>query len=173
MTQPDPKRFIQDQAGQWWYHFGVKKPCRMKASVTACAGCGALFVQCPIKRQDGQPVKHCSRTCGVKAAYRANPNLVAREKSGRWNGGRLKSRGYIWVWVPPEKRRGKKRYTLEHRLVMEKMLGRYLEPHEQVHHKNGIRDDNRPENLELWVKQQPPGQRVHEAQHCKTCSCFK
>jgi hypothetical protein len=51
---------------------------------------------------------------------------------------------------------------LEHRFVMEQQLGRPLWPDENVHHRNGIRHDNRPANLELWTKGQPAGQRVTE-----------
>jgi hypothetical protein len=56
----------------------------------------------------------------------------------------------------------KGRYTYEHRLVMQEMIGRPLVKGETVHHKNGIRNDNRPENLELWSEAQPYGQRVED-----------
>lgn len=50
----------------------------------------------------------------------------------------------------------------EHRAIFEEHLGRKLYPGENIHHINGVRDDNRIENLELWVTQQPSGQRAED-----------
>jgi hypothetical protein len=73
------------------------------------------------------------------------------EKGSNWRGGRKKfyKSGYIGILDPNTKFGEKTRYILEHRLVMEKHLGRKLLKKEIVHHKNGITDDNRIENLEL------------------------
>lgn len=84
-------------------------------------------------------------------------------------------RGKILTEITPRRKNGEgsvvngyilkpkngKRYG-EHRMVMEKILGRDLLPGENVHHINGVRNDNRPENLELWVSSQPSGQRVED-----------
>ncbi len=65
--------------------------------------------------------------------------------------------GYVYEYVD-----GKRQGQLQHRLVMERVLGRPLQRDESVHHRNGLKDDNRPSNLELWVRFQPTGCRVDD-----------
>jgi hypothetical protein len=86
--------------------------------------------------------------------------LLRREQCSMWRGGRIVTdEGYIKVRIGDDDCR---RYILEHRLVMAEHLGRELLPTENVHHLNGVKDDNRIENLELWSKAQPAGQRVDD-----------
>lgn len=72
------------------------------------------------------------------------------EKHHNWKGGRYVRDGYVMVKVENHPYANRYGYVLEHRLVMEKELGRYLKPTEVVNHRNGIRSDNRYENLELF-----------------------
>lgn len=93
-----------------------------------------------------------------------NRDIAHRGKrSCAWKGGKIKDgNGYIQVWNPSHPNCKSAGYMHEHRLVMSEFLGRPLLKHENVHHKNGDRSDNRIENLELWTTTQPSGQRVED-----------
>ena len=87
-----------------------------------------------------------------------------KESATGWKGGRfITYRGYVWIWVDNKdfffpmarKKSGRNTaYIPEHRLVMAKHLGRNLQVWEHVHHKNGVKTDNRIENLELTTNGQ-------------------
>lgn len=84
------------------------------------------------------------------------------EKACNWKGGKKRNKkGYILLKVENHPYSDKQSYIMEHRLIMEKKIGRYLRPDEIVHHKNGIKDDNRIENLEIMEIGE------HTIHHCK------
>jgi hypothetical protein len=86
-----------------------------------------------------------------------------------WKSGRVMKDGYIVVLLPPDSpwlpMAGTKRYVLEHRLVMAKMINRLLDPTETVHHIDGDRTNNTPSNLQL--RSGHHGKGVHLA--CADC----
>ena len=75
--------------------------------------------------------------------------IFVGEKASHWKGGRIYFRGYIYIHNPTHPYATKKGYVFEHRLIIEKAIERMLTPKEIVHHINGIKDDNRLENLQL------------------------
>lgn len=88
------------------------------------------------------------KNCGTKKNHPRHPNGTRRTNE----------QGYVEV------KTGTK-WMFEHRVVMAAFLGRALLPEETVHHKNGQRDDNRLQNLELWASRHPSGQRVNDLRH--------
>lgn len=110
-----------------------------------CPVCGEIFFT------GSSLTKVCSLGC------------LRGEFSRTWKGGRNKcADGYVKISSQKGHPRADRCYRVfEHILVMEKKIGRYLRDKESVHHINGIKDDNRPENLELMIHH-PSGQRVED-----------
>jgi len=146
-----------------WYNSGNGKTLESKT----CKTCGTTFQP----KQYGQ--LNCSRECVILSLKK--PLYERRLPIGTKKANHA---GYIEIKVANNTRTNKIHKTAnhsgwikEHRYVMEQKLGRYLLPYENVHHKDGNRANNNPDNLELWIRPQPTGTRKHEKSHCPTCSC--
>lgn len=115
----------------------------------ACPACRskARYNECSCNNKKHWKARVCKNCQGLEQSGMNNP---------KWSGGKYEHSGYINVYV------GNGKYVREHRLIMEKHLGRKLLKDENVHHINGIRNDNRIENLELWCKPQPTGVRARQ-----------
>jgi hypothetical protein len=134
-----------------------------------CENCGKLFgpliasIPREIKRPSDakayyrwrtwEKAQYCSQTCAQYVK-----SVTSTIKGNRC----INSDGYAQVSCRWHSRAGANGTIAEHTLVMERKLNRLLLPGENVHHINGVKDDNRPENLELWVRSQPCGQRPQD-----------
>lgn len=119
----------------------------------------------------------CACDCGNVTTGQTN-NLLANNKKScgciprhggfgknniKWRGGhKVTAHGYVTIRVYDYPGATKSLSVNEHVYVMAKHLGRPINRPESVHHKNGNRQDNRLENLELWSSQQPAGQRIED-----------
>lgn len=133
-----------------------------KTQVLNCGVCGELF-----KQKRANNTGFCSKNCKNLSGSRKNSGLpVFGPRQYIKGSGSFTSQGYRMITRdhPNAKSRSKngKGQILEHIFVMSNYLGRPLFDKETVHHKNGIRDDNRIENLELWSHSQPYGQRLED-----------
>lgn len=102
----------------------------------------------------GKPSMHGMQTID-RCEEHAWDRVLDLYLTGKHTGTTESKTGYVYLQVRKTRRAA-------HRLVMERVLGRPLRDFENVHHKNGRRNQNDPDNLELWVKPQPCGQRPED-----------
>ena len=135
---------------------GCRKKFRPSSRHRYCPACRSSRAKKPCP-QCGKPRQQRSATCS-SCCPRSGP------RSGSWKGGRPRhTDGYVYVKVPAHPRANSRGYIFEHIVNLEKKIGRCLLPGENVHHRNGLKGDNRPRNLELWCRPQPSGIRAKDA----------
>lgn len=127
--------------------------------VANCETCGIqLLPRLHTRGRVYTPKRFCSHKCAGVAASKIGHAVVKANARG-WS---LDKHGYVILGSGTGRGQKPHYQQPEHRAVMERVLGRKLEKHETVHHKNGIRHDNRPENLELWTTRHGRGQRASD-----------
>lgn len=109
-------------------------------TIKSCPICGKEMRLKPSQAQ----IQYCSRACLTSSRIK---RPLDRMHNGR--PAKLDSKGYVMLWEPTHPNKSLKGWQLEHRLVAEASLGRYLTSEEQVDHINEIKGDNRPENLQV------------------------
>jgi len=87
---------------------------------------------------------YCSKACEAQGRTK---RPLERLHNGR--PARIDTAGYVMVWEPTHPNRSFRGWQAEHRIVVEQAIGRYLTTDEHVDHINGIKDDNRRENLQV------------------------
>ncbi len=112
----------------------------------------------------GRPSRNKGKHLSLETRQKISKALKGKYRVISEFGGHKKKRkdGYISIYIPQHPNSSKEGYVMEHVLVMESKIGRYLKKDEVVHHKNKIRDDNRIENLQLMTFREHAGLHMKE-----------